>query len=357
MTQPTICLNMILRDEENVIRATLENIVSVVPITTWVINDTGSIDRTKEVVEGFFRERSIPGRIISRTWENFGANRQYALEDAQGAADYVFFFDADCRLEGQFPALNRDVDSYYILSRRSGTSYPVKHLVRNDGRFRWRGVVHEGLYFSGENETSQLLPGITVLNNSSGARSRDQSTYYRDARALVSAIENITPQDHDLLPRYAFYAANSFRDARCPREAVEWYRKRIAFGGWPDEVYVSYLNMGVELKQIGEVNAALDAWLAGSEVCPDRAECLYKAAQAERERGRFNIAAIYAQAAMNIPAPDEGRLFVWRDVYRYWAAFELLWSLKHLGRSAEGGRAFQRMKEESAPPHLFQMVS
>lgn len=173
---------------------------------------------------------------------------------------------------------------------------------------------------------------------------------------LVSAIENISSQDNDLLPRYTFYAANSFRDAKCHREAAGWYKKRIELGGWPDEVYVSHLNLGIELKETGDLDGAIAAWLAGSELCPDRAECLYKAAQAERERGRFNLAVIYAQAAMSIPVPQEGRLFVWGDVYRYWSAFELLWSLKMLGRTDEGARALEQLKKEAAPPHLLEII-
>jgi glycosyltransferase involved in cell wall biosynthesis len=51
----TICLNMIVKDESHVIEKTLENIISKVPITYWVISDTGSSDNTKEIITNFFK--------------------------------------------------------------------------------------------------------------------------------------------------------------------------------------------------------------------------------------------------------------------------------------------------------------
>lgn len=356
-----ICLNMIVKDEAEIIRDTLDNVTSVMPITYWVIHDTGSQDGTAHIVEDFFREKNIPGRLVHQKWQSFGENRQMALEDARGTADFVLFFDADCRVEGKCPRLNPAVDSYAIMSWRGASSYPVKHIVRNDGRFRWRGVVHEGLYFSGANERAEMLDGLLVRNDSAGARSRDPATYYRDARLLSDAYDRISDpvfvgEDRDLLPRYAFYAANSWRDAGCPREAVEWYRRRIALGGWKDEVFVASRELGIALSKMGDLEGALCAWAEGHEICPDRAECLYKMAQLERERGRFQMALLYADAARRIPLPEEARLFLWPDVHRFWASFEWLWSLKHLNRLSEGAVALEDMKRNGAPDHLFPIL-
>ncbi len=42
-------------------------------LSAWLIVDTGSTDRTKQVVEDALR--GIPGEVVSRPWKNFGANR------------------------------------------------------------------------------------------------------------------------------------------------------------------------------------------------------------------------------------------------------------------------------------------
>jgi hypothetical protein len=44
-------------------------------------------------------------------------------------------------------------------------------------------------------------------------------------------------------PRSAFYCAQSWRDSGNNQKATEWYLKRASMGGWPQEVYVSYLNL------------------------------------------------------------------------------------------------------------------
>lgn len=286
------------------------------------------------------------------------ANRQYALEDAQGLADFVLFFDADDRFEGRLPALPSDADSLTLNMRRAGTLYPAKAIVRNDGSYRWRGVVHEGLYFqSGRTEKVRHVAGdYAIVSQSAGARSRDPGTYYRDARLLADAIENLAEVDRDLLPRYTFYCANSWRDAHVPREAVAWYRRRIALGGWKDEVYCSYLGLGIELDKIGDRDGALLAFLSGQEVCPERAECLYQLARLQRGRGALQSALLFAREGRERPMPGADRLFVWRDVYSYWLDYEYLLCLKALGRIAEGQAALDRMRASNAPSHLFQLI-
>ena len=353
-----LCLNMIVRDEAEVILDTLENLLAHVDLTTWVIHDTGSRDDTPERITGFFERAGIPGHLIRRQWESFGANRQYALADAQGLSDYVLFFDADSRFEGCLPALSAGPDAMMLNTRRGATFYPSKLIVRNDGSFRWRGVVHEGLYFqgAGEERVSHVDGDYAVINRSAGARSRDPSTYYRDARTLVQAIETLSVGDQDLLPRYTFYCANSWRDAHAPREAITWYRKRIELGGWKDEVFLSWLGLGIELNKIGDQDGALLSFLSGHEICPDRAECLYQAARIERMRGHPELALIYAREGRLCPTPDAGRLFVWRDVYSYWLHFEFLLCLKALGRLDEGRDALRQMRDAGAPDHLYPLL-
>ena len=47
----TLCLNMIVKDESHIIEQTLENICQHFKLDYWVISDTGSSDRTPEIIE------------------------------------------------------------------------------------------------------------------------------------------------------------------------------------------------------------------------------------------------------------------------------------------------------------------
>ena len=84
----TICLNMIVKNEAAIIADTLDNILEHIPIDYWVIADTGSTDDTVAIITDFFYKRGIAGQIVQHAWQDFGHNRQLALDAAQGLSDY-----------------------------------------------------------------------------------------------------------------------------------------------------------------------------------------------------------------------------------------------------------------------------
>ena len=96
----TICLNMIVKDEADIIKNTLENICSKINIDYFVICDTGSTDTTKEIIFNFFKEKNIPGELHDIPWKDFGYNRSKALELAYKKTDFLLHFDADDRIRG-----------------------------------------------------------------------------------------------------------------------------------------------------------------------------------------------------------------------------------------------------------------
>ena len=56
---PTICLNMIVKNEAHLISETLKMLCSKIKFTYWVICDTGSTDNTKEQIIEFFKQQNI----------------------------------------------------------------------------------------------------------------------------------------------------------------------------------------------------------------------------------------------------------------------------------------------------------
>jgi glycosyltransferase involved in cell wall biosynthesis len=78
-----LCLNMIVKNEGHIIKDTLTKLLNKVPaIDYWVISDTGSTDKTKEIISDFFKERNIQGELYDDAWVDFGHNRTLALEHA-----------------------------------------------------------------------------------------------------------------------------------------------------------------------------------------------------------------------------------------------------------------------------------
>ena len=83
----SICLNMIVKNEAHVLPITLDHLLTKLPISYWVISDTGSTDGTQDIIRNFFKNRNIPGELVEHTWRDFGYNRSKALESAYNKTD------------------------------------------------------------------------------------------------------------------------------------------------------------------------------------------------------------------------------------------------------------------------------
>ncbi|MBF7688904.1 glycosyltransferase [Acinetobacter rathckeae] len=148
MSRHSICLNMIVKNEANIIVDTLDNIRSYIDIDYVVICDTGSTDETISVIERYLAQHQLAGEVHEHTWVNFAHNRNLALAQCEGKADYVFIFDADDRFHGQFSLpepLNEDVYELQFRSAERDFFYTRQLLFKNNGCLHWVGVLHECL--------------------------------------------------------------------------------------------------------------------------------------------------------------------------------------------------------------------
>jgi tetratricopeptide (TPR) repeat protein len=335
-------LHMIVKDEAPVIERCLRSVLPLVD--WWVISDTGSTDGTQDIVRRTAAD--TPGVLLERPWVSFGHNRQEALDAARAFEhatpdDYVLWIDADEQLVDVPPAgvERRDLtaDGYYLEVEFGTTRYARLAVVRLDRPWRWTGAIHEYLDLPGATLETLTKPRVLVRNE--GARSRDPETYRKDA-AVIEAELRRDPDD----PRLQFYLGQSWRDAGEPERALTAYRTRAANPrGWDQERWYALFQIGVCLARLNsplaEVCAAyLDAYAAG----PMRAEPLVALARVEREHDRFEVALLYARAALAIPEPGPDALFVDRDTYTWRAYDELAVSCYWTGRYEEGIQAAER---------------
>jgi glycosyltransferase involved in cell wall biosynthesis len=61
--QPTICLNMIVKNESKIITRLFNSVLPI--IDCYCICDTGSTDNTVEVLTNYFLYKGIPGKVVS----------------------------------------------------------------------------------------------------------------------------------------------------------------------------------------------------------------------------------------------------------------------------------------------------
>lgn len=323
----TVCLNMIIKDETDVIRRCLASAKPL--IDYWVIVDTGSTDGTQEMVKEFMKD--VPGELHERPWKNFAHNRNEALQLAKGMGDFLLFIDADETFqyapEFRFPYLDRD--AYFVTTDFGGMAYGRMLLVRSAKDWQWRGVLHEALYMDTPHSVGQL-EGIKNFVRTDGARSKDPQKYQKDAALLETALKE---DPHNT--RYQFYLAQSYKCAGELEKSLVNYRKRIEMGGWDQEIFWSKFQVALLLDEMKApsdevVNAYFDAYATR----PSRVEPLYYLANYYRRQG--NNAAAYTISTLGVKIPlSQDVLFVEKWMSDYGLPLEQSIAAYWIGRYAE----------------------
>lgn len=308
--RPTVCLNLIVRDEARVIERCLASAKPL--IDSWVIIDTGSTDDTRERIRRAMR--GIPGELLESTWVDFAHNRNEALREARKRADYVLLIDADEEFVAEpgirFPPPGED--SYLIEIRDGRRAYKRVQLVRSSQDWQYAGVLHEYL-FSSQTVQPQVLRGLHILTHRDGARAAKPGSLRRDAELLEEEIRK-DPGN----ARCALYLGQTYFSCGELQKALAMYRKRIELGGWEEENWYA-------LYQAAEVLRAMEAPVADVLAAYDlafqyrrtRVEPLYRMAAVHRWREDFEAAYLVLARARIVPLPEDEMLFVERGFYEY----------------------------------------
>jgi glycosyltransferase involved in cell wall biosynthesis len=324
---PRICLNMIVKNEKDVIERCLNSVKPF--IDCWVIVDTGSKDGTQEIIQGCMQ--GIPGMLYERPWVNFAHNRNEALELAKDTAEYIFFIDADDMLE-VFPSFRRpilDKDCYLMKITSVGSSSSRVQLVRSALNWKWKGVVHEALHCE-EPTTCGMLEGVEMALVGGGDRSQDPKKFLKDALLLEDALRE-DPYD----TRHLFYLAQSYMCAGLPELALKNYERRVEMMGWDQEVFWSLYSIGVLHEEISSPKEKIiNAYYRAFYYRPTRVEPLYRLACYYRHDKNFLLAYLLTEHALKIPVPSD-ILFVQNWMYDYGILFEHSISAYWIGKYEE----------------------
>jgi tetratricopeptide (TPR) repeat protein len=145
-----------------------------------------------------------------------------------------------------------DAPAYLVRQFCGSTSYYNLRLIRRDLEARYVGSTHEYLAVS---PAARRLDTIWFRDHADGANRSEK--YRRDLVLLTRALE-ANPED----PRATFYLAQTLREMGRYAEAGELYRKRIAQGGWIEEVWYSTYMLALCHRGAGEVTI-----MPTSELC------------------------------------------------------------------------------------------
>jgi tetratricopeptide (TPR) repeat protein len=319
-SKPTLCLNMIVKNESKIIKRLLESVLPI--IDCYCICDTGSTDNTIEIIEQFFTLHNVSGKVISEPFKNFAYSRNFALNSCYGMSDYVLLLDADMVLQnaGNFNKellLNGDV--FNVLQGNDSFYYQNTRIVKNNKTCCYVGVTHE--YVSTPSQSINIeKKDLFILDLGDGGCKTDK--YERDIRLLSEALEN---EPETLKDRYLFYLANSYHDCGKFDEAIETYQKRIKHGGWDQETWYCYYRIGLSYKNMGKMSEAIYYWMEGYDFFPNRVENLYEIISHYRNISKHKLCKHFydiAQSILSKKLDKESYLFLHNDVYSYKIDYE-----------------------------------
>jgi hypothetical protein len=273
---PTICLNMIVKNESEIIEETLTNLCNKIKFDYWVISDTGSTDNTPEIIENFFKLKNIPGELKHDEWKNFGYNRTLALSYAYNKTDLLLMFDADDGLVGDFilpPEVNYDK---YFLTFGINTKFKRCSLINNRKRFKYVGVMHEYIECCEENSTSCNVEGnYYFIPRTTSSRNKDPEKYLKDATVLENAYEE-EKKSGIINTRYSFYCANCYYDYGDFDNAIKWYKNTLEIDGWVQEKYISCYRLFKIYENKNMIEHALYYAVKSCQYDNQRVECIYE---------------------------------------------------------------------------------
>lgn len=261
-----ISLCMIVRNEENTIARCLDSVKGIPD--EIVIVDTGSSDRTKEIVKEF------TDKIFDFIWiDDFAAARNLAFSKA--TTDYILWLDADDVFADsdreQFLKLKKNLDPLmdvvnmpYLLAfdQFGAVTFSLRRnrLVKRSKNFRWIGAVHEYLEVYGP----VLNSDICVTHKDMGKDDSDRNLKIYEKR--LSKGEAFSPRD-------LYYYANELSDHQLNERAIEFYQKFLKTGqGWVEDILATCGKLADCFQKLGEKDKELEYILKSFEHATPRAE-------------------------------------------------------------------------------------
>jgi len=263
--QITISLCMIVKNEENTIARCLDSIKGIP--NEIIIVDTGSTDRTKEIVGEYTHE------VFDFTWiDDFAAARNFAFGKA--TMEYILWLDADDILNQsdreEFLKLKKNlnprmdvVNMPYLLAfdQFGNVTFSLRRnrLLKRSKNFRWIGAVHECLEVYGDVLNSDIC---VTHKGTPGEEDRNLRIYEsRKARGELFS------------PRDLYYYANELFGHQRNNQAIETYQKFLETGeGWVEDEIDACAKLADCFHNLGEKDQELKYSLKSFEYAAPRAE-------------------------------------------------------------------------------------
>lgn len=330
----TICLTMIVKNEGHIIADTLAHLLKYIQFDYWVISDTGSTDKTKEIIQDFFKARNIPGELVETPWRDFGFNRSEAFRHAYKKADYAFVWDADDEISGDFKLPTPlTADSYlFTFGCEDGFRYSRAQMFNNHQKWIYKGVLHEYAMCTEPTKPSDTVTGnYYFISGRRGDRSKDPNKYLKDALVLEKACAEALEAKDPIYNRYVFYCAQSYASCNMHEKSIEFYKKAAdSKEQWQQERYIACLEIYEACEKLGKPEEALRFLVDSYYYDPKRIECIYRLIKHYCVRNAPEVAYMYYSLIQNYleneyPTDNiSSRLFARKSEYDFYLPYYMV---------------------------------
>ena len=315
MAHNKIILLLMIKNESNIIERCIGRALEHVDAVC--ILDTGSTDNTVEVCNTYLAASNKPFKVSVEPFKNFGYNRTVSFEKAQelckeldwdATTTYALVVDADMVIKPspEFKNFKLSLPGYTVIQHNGSIKYYNVRLAQCSYNWKCIGPTHE--YWSGD-PTDKIPEDIFYIDdiNDGGCKS---DKYERDIRLLTEDL--VLHPDNC---RTHFYLAQSYKDNGRFKDAIGHYKMRIKLGGWYEEIWYSYYQIGKCYECLKQPEK-FEGWMNKAFAFHShRAEPLYCLVRYFKDKMEHYKAYHYYLKGRNIPFPKNDVLFIEHSVY------------------------------------------
>lgn len=298
----TISLCMIAKNEEDVIGRCLESVKDIVDEINIV--DTGSTDRTKEIVSKY------TNRIFDFKWiDDFGAARNFSFSKA--TKQYILWLDCDDvfinedieKLKKLKQTLDHNVDAvtfrYNYFSDAEGNPLLIfrrERLVKRSRNFKWVGFIHEYIAASG----NMIDADVTVTHKRiHGSSDRNLNIY----RKKLS-------EGHILSTRDVYYYGKELYYHGMWDESIKVLEPFMDMDSWVEDKIDAACKLADSYQYIGNNKKERETLTKSFDFTVPRGEVMYRLGHSFERDGRFHEAIFWYETILNTEMPKECHGFI-----------------------------------------------
>ncbi len=317
----TISLCMIVKNEEKYLARCLNSVKSIVD--EIIIVDTGSSDKTKQIAKKY------TNNIFDFVWQDdFSMARNYSFSLAK--CNYIMWLDADDIIPKNTqkellklkPSLSADTymlkyDIAFNLNKPT-FSYYRERIVRNCGKAKWQGVVHECITPFGKIEHLNL------------SIQHKKESFEKNTRNL-KIYQNLLKK-RPLSTREQYYFARELYDHKRYRKCVTEMKKFISLKkAWSENVIDGLYILSKCYRFLNNQQASLDCLYKTFNYDTPRANICCAIADHFYNNKQYEQAKFWYSEATHCKDCSHKGGFVENQYYNYYPYLQLACTCYYLG--------------------------